>query len=115
VGEALLGVSAGVRGTIVIDPCVPDGWYKTGFGIENPGILQDRDVGFTYGADRVHGWIRGKPGKQSIRMLLPPNVKAVRVLQDGHNIRHNESGKYSTFVLDLHDERPKTFAIQQAN
>ena len=115
VGEAVLGVSADVRGTIVIDPCVPASWYKSGFGIENPGILKDRDIGYTCGSDRLSGWVKGKPGSQSMRVLLPPNVKIVRVLQDGKEIPHQESGRYTTFVLDVVQGKTHTFSIQNPN
>ncbi len=115
VGEVLFGVSADVSGTIVIDPCVPASWYTSGFGIENPGILKDRDIGYTYGSDQVRGWIKGMPGKQTVRMLLPPDVKTVRVLQDGREIPHTESNKYTTFTLDIVEGQTAAFAIQNMN
>ncbi|MDD2764868.1 MAG: hypothetical protein PHE83_12945 [Opitutaceae bacterium] len=115
VGEVMLGVSADVRGTIVIDPCVPAHWYESGFGIENPGILQDRDLGFTYGSDRVRGWIKGKPGSQAVRLLLPPSIKAARVLQDGKDIPHAESGRYTAFTLDLVAGKTHAFSVESAN
>ncbi|MDD2764872.1 MAG: hypothetical protein PHE83_12965 [Opitutaceae bacterium] len=114
VGEVLMGISADVHGTIVIDPCVPAAWYQSGFGIENPGILQDRDLGFTYGAAQVRGWIKGKPGRQAVRLLLPPEVKAVRVLQDGQEIPHTESGRYTAFTLSLKADKNHTFSVENA-
>ena len=115
VGEALLGVSADVQGTIVIDPCVPAGWWKLGFGVENPGVLKDRDIGYNGGSDRIRGWVKGKPGRQSMRVLLPRNVNAVRVLQDGKEIPHEESGGYTAFALDVAEGKTHTFSIQDRN
>ncbi|MFA5056712.1 MAG: discoidin domain-containing protein [Opitutaceae bacterium] len=115
VGEIVMGVSADIHGTIVVDPCVPASWYQSGFGIENPGILQDRDLGYTYGAGQVRGWIKGKPGKQAVRLLLPPNVKAAQVLQDGQAIPHTEAGRYTAFTLDLAAGKTHTFSVESAN
>ena len=67
VGEILLGVSADMEGTMVVDPCVPAPWWKSGFGIENPGILKDRDIGYLCNSQGTRGWVRGKAGNQSLR------------------------------------------------
>lgn len=114
VGEILLGVSADARGTIVIDPCVPAAWYHSGFGIENPGVLKDRDLGYVCHSDSLTGWVRGKSGGQTIKALLPPDVKTVRVIQDGQNMPHKESGRYTTFTLQLVEGRTHTFVVQNA-
>jgi len=112
VGEILLGVSADVRGTIHIDPCVPAAWYTAGFGIENPGVLKDRDFGYACDARQVRGWVKGKAGSQSFRVLLPPGVKTARVLHDGNEVPHTESGRYTNFVLKLAHEKTHTFSVQ---
>jgi hypothetical protein len=114
VGEVLLGISADVRGAIVIDPCVPTAWYSTGFGIENPGVLKDRDIGYVCRSDSLTGWARGKAGGQKVRSLLPPDVKTVRVIQDGKDLPHQESGRYTTFTLNLADGITHRFVVQDA-
>jgi hypothetical protein len=112
VGEVLLGVSADVRGTILIDPCVPAAWYASGFGIENPGVLKDRDIGYAYDAHQMRGWVKGKPGTQFFRVRLPPGVKTVRVVQDGKDISHSEAGRYTIFALAVLEGRLHAFSVQ---
>ena len=115
VGEALMGVSADVNGTIVVDPTVPEDWYRLGFGIGSPGVLRDRDVAFEYGLRQVAGWVRGKAGKQALRVLLPPETKEATVFQDGKEIPHKESGGYSCFALDLVEGQLRTFVVEGAS
>jgi hypothetical protein len=112
VGEVLLGISADVRGTIVIDPCVPIAWYRLGFGIENPGVLKDRDIGYVFRSDSLTGWVRGKTGRQTVRSLLPPDVTTVRVIQDGKDLPHKEFGRYTSFTLKLVGGRTHKFVVQ---
>jgi hypothetical protein len=112
VGEVLFGISADEYATISIDPCVPTKWYKSGFGIDDPRILKDRRIGFTYRPEQLAGWITGKPGRQVIRVLRPPGVESVRVLQDGNEISHAESGRYAVFELVLTDTKRHTFLVK---
>src|SRR5690606_12333952 len=58
VQEALLGLSADVEGTIHIAPCVPEDWYRRGFGQTGCGMLDGVQLGFTYGWDRFEGTLR---------------------------------------------------------
>lgn len=74
VQRALLGVDVDVWGTITTDPCVPEAWYKQGFGAEGLGVVKDRDIGFTYHDDRVEGWVSGAAGEQKLRLRLPPGL-----------------------------------------
>ncbi len=115
IGEIVMGVSADIHGTIVVDPSVPASWYRAGFGIENPGVLKDRDLGYVCRSDRISGWMKGKPGSQSLRVRLPPAVKTVRALQDGKPIPHAESGRYTTFALELVEGKTPAFSVQDAN
>jgi hypothetical protein len=112
VGEVLLGVTVDVLGTISICPCVPSSWFKAGFGIQRPGILKDRDLGFSYSSNRVTGWITGKAGFQTIRMLIPPGMKTVHVLQDGKQIDFDKSNHHVSFTLSLTKEEGHDFTIQ---
>jgi hypothetical protein len=112
VGEVVMGVTADVHGMISIDPCAPDDWYRKGFGIENPGILRDRDIGFAYKGGKLSGWIRGTPGNQSFRVLLPPGVRTARVLDDGKEVPHSESGGYALFTLDVAAGRTHSFSVE---
>jgi hypothetical protein len=115
VGEVVMGVTTDVEGTIHIDPCVPPAWYAAGFGITNPGILKDRDIAVKYGSKKVTGWVRGKAGRQTLRVLLPPEVKTVRILQDSKEVPHKETGGYSSFTLDLVKGKSCLFAVESAS
>lgn len=75
VQQTLLGLDVDTWGTIIIAPCVPDGWYAKGFGAEGCGVLKDRDIGFHYSSDEVSGWVSGAPGNQELRLLVPPSLK----------------------------------------
>ncbi|MBI2424687.1 MAG: discoidin domain-containing protein [Candidatus Hydrogenedentes bacterium] len=74
VQQTLLGLDVDVHGTIAIAPCVPAAWYAQGFGAEGCGLLNTRDLGFTYHADRVEGWVSGAEGTQTLRVRLPRGV-----------------------------------------
>ena len=115
IGEVLMGVTADVNGMIVVDPTVPKDWYGRGFGIDSPGILKDRDIAFKYGLRQVTGWVRGTAGKQALRVLLPPEVKTVRAVQDGKEVPHEESGRYTSFALDLVEGKTSLFVVEGAS
>ncbi len=93
---------------------MPAAWYHSGFGIENPGVLKERDIGYACRSDSLSGWLRGKAGGQTVRVLLPPDVKTVRVIQDGNDIPHTKSGRYTTFTLILVEGRTHKFVVQNA-
>ena len=112
VPETLLGISADVGGVIEIDPCVPAGWYEAGFGIENAGVIDGRKLGFIYRADKITGWVDGRKGPQVLRVLAPPQAKSIRVLQDGREIPHRESGRHVTFTLQLSEGEKSPFSIE---
>lgn len=112
VGEILLGITADMDGTIVIDPCVPARWWKSGFGIANPGILKDRDIGYLCTSQGTSGWVRGKAGDQSLRIRLPPEAKTLRVLENGSEIPYVESRGCTAFTLKLVEGVTATFAVQ---
>lgn len=112
VGKILLGASIDEWGVISIDPCVPAAWYKSGFGIEDPGLLESRDLGYHYYSDRIEGWIKGAGGGQTMRVLMPPEVRQARVRQDGRDIAHRESGRTTGFTLTLRDGVRSTFVVE---
>jgi hypothetical protein len=112
VGEIVMGVGAGIDGTIVIDPCVPDRWWKSGFGIENPGLLKDRDIGYRCNARGTSGWVRGKAGDQTLKIRLPPHAQPLRVCENGSEIPYVESHGYTVFTLKLAEGVTATFAVQ---
>ena len=50
-----------------------------------------------------------------MKVLLPPNLKIIQVFQDGKEIPHEESGRYTAFALEVVQGKTHTFSIQHAN
>ena len=107
-----MGITADVDGKIIINPTVPAGWYKTGFGVQNPGVLKDRNIGFLCTAGGATGWVSGKAGRQTLQIRLPPNRIAAGVLENGRQIPHAEAGGFTIFTLDIAAGLIANFAVQ---
>ncbi len=76
VQEALLGLSADVKGVIHIAPCVPRNWYDIGFGQDGCGVLLDHHLDFAYTQNRFVGHLRGPKGPRTLSVQLPPDLTA---------------------------------------
>jgi hypothetical protein len=113
VQQALLGLDVEVDGTVVIEPCVPRGWYDAGFGAEGCWVLKDHRVGFAYRTDRLDGWIEGLDGPRRIRVRLPPGLppRSVLVWVGDERISHRRAGGGVEFGLTASEARAVRFSV----
>lgn len=117
VQETLLGLDVDVWGTIRIDPCVPLDWYQKGFGQEGCGVRKDMDLGYTYRADRVEGWIEGLAESYTIRLRLPPQIEysPCIVLSEDRCIPYERMKGFIVFTLLTKPGKRAPFVIEASN
>jgi hypothetical protein len=115
VQQTLLGLEVDHEGTVTVAPCVPEDWYRQGFGADGCGLLKDRDLGFNYFEDRIEGWVSGSPGNQRIEMRLPPHwgEKPLVVLHNGQTVEHLRKQDRVEFALKIETTQRTDFAIQR--
>ena len=116
VQHTLLGLDADVTGAIVVDPCVPRAWYDAGFGQEGCGVRHDRDLGFTYRADRIDGWLSGAAGTQRLRLKLPPGLvgQPLAVRRNGRPMPHKLESGFVVFDLEVSAEARASFDVMRS-
>lgn len=112
--EALLGLSADVHGVIHIAPCVPEEWYRAGFGQNGCGVLDKHRLGFSYYWDRVEGFVSGPQGEKALAVQLPPGLgaKACKLTVDGRRAEMKVSGQQANFTLYLSEEGRQEFTLE---
>lgn len=117
VQQCLLGLDVDVRGTIRIEPCVPESWYEAGFGQEGCGAMSGHEVGFSYHADRVDVWIAGSGGSRSLRVRLPPalNGRRVMVRRGGKPVAFQRHGDAVEFSVGRQGPARAQFELRWAN
>ena len=116
VQQTLLGLDADVTGTIIVDPCVPPAWYDVGFGQEGCAVRHDRDLGFTYRADRIEGWLSGAAGAQRLRLKLPPGLagQPLVVRRNGRSVPHKLESGFVVFDLEVSAADRSSFDVMRS-
>lgn len=99
VQQCLMGLEVDHAGTIRIAPCVPEAWYAMGVGMENPGLLAARDLGFRCYSDHVSGWVSGAPGPQAFSIALPGGLdpEKCRLYVNGQEMPHEKAASRGNF------------------
>ena len=117
VQQTLLGLDIDAWGTILIDPCVPLDWYKIGFGQEGCGVSKNINLGYTYQADRVTGWIEGPAKPCKIHLHLPPQFgdSPCTITSGDRLISHEQKDSFVTFELFATPDKHTEFVIKATN
>jgi hypothetical protein len=68
----LYGLQADLDGGITIDPCVPQSWYRDGFGITKT-IREGQRISYDYNEQGVAGWIDTETSLH-LRVKVPPSL-----------------------------------------